>query len=374
MTQKCNRDVEEAAFPLLADPQGYTACQWDLTEDSEKLFYWLRRFKSHFPSLLENAAAVLHADGEGEELVRDRCQTAATQFNAYLDAVDRDPRGAAQLDILTICKAREHALRSAGIDDPYRLAKQQENEASLQLLPQLLSELDALDSHERVGRLIEGVLAGNIFDLGATSTAELFKDKQVDFHATRNQLQPRPWRIDQLDEWQHRLVNGPRYHCAILFVDNAGPDILLGMIPFARDLLQRGTGVILTANTTPALNDITHDELTSLVSTIATWDKSLHNAINNGSLTLVASGNGFPLIDLKVVSANLVKEVEARGVDLVVLEGMGRAIETNFDARFHCDALKMAMFKDQSVARSLGADLYDLMLRFDPSDRSYRWQ
>jgi hypothetical protein len=33
------------------------------------------------------------------------------------------------------------------------------------------------------------------------------------------------------------------------------------MVPFARELLRRGTRVILTANSDPALNDITHVEL-----------------------------------------------------------------------------------------------------------------
>lgn len=40
---------------------------------------------------------------------------------------------------------------------------------------------------------------------------------------------------------------------------------------------------------------------------------------------------------------------EARDADLVVLEGMGRAIETNLNARFRCDALKIGMIKHREV-------------------------
>ena len=40
---------------------------------------------------------------------------------------------------------------------------------------------------------------------------------------------------------------------------------------------------------------------------------------------------------------------EAEGVDLVVLEGMGRAIETNLNAKFSCDSLKLAMVKHPEV-------------------------
>ena len=33
----------------------------------------------------------------------------------------------------------------------------------------------------------------------------------------------------------------------------------------------------------------------------------------------------------------------AKGADLVVLEGMGRAIETNLNTKFTCDALKLGL-------------------------------
>lgn len=53
----------------------------------------------------------------------------------------------------------------------------------------------------------------------------------------------RPWLVDDLDEWIHRLQNDVPHKCAAIFVDNSGVDIVLGILPFARDLLQRGTKV-----------------------------------------------------------------------------------------------------------------------------------
>lgn len=53
----------------------------------------------------------------------------------------------------------------------------------------------------------------------------------------------RPWLQDNLDSWIHRLQDGPPHKCAAIFVDNSGVDIVLGILPFARDLLQRGTKV-----------------------------------------------------------------------------------------------------------------------------------
>jgi hypothetical protein len=49
--------------------------------------------------------------------------------------------------------------------------------------------------------------------------------------------------------------------------DNAGTDVVLGMVPLVRELLRRGTNVVLSANSTPALNDITHPELVRAHST-----------------------------------------------------------------------------------------------------------
>lgn len=38
---------------------------------------------------------------------------------------------------------------------------------------------------------------------------------------------------------------GPPHKCALFFVDNSGVDIILGVVPFVRELLLRGTEVSL---------------------------------------------------------------------------------------------------------------------------------
>ena len=64
----------------------------------------------------------------------------------------------------------------------------------------------------------------------------------------------------------------------------------------------------------------------------------------------------------------------ARDADLVVLEGMGRGIETNLEARFTCDCLRIGMVKMELVARRMRGALYDLVCRFTaaPGDRQNR--
>jgi uncharacterized protein with ATP-grasp and redox domains len=355
------------ALPLLADPAGYTACRIDLRENAVARKYWINLFRSHFPSLLEEAIREAVDRGESNAAVIQRADEARKRFEKYLSEVETEPGRYGRLDIIGICRAREAELRKAKIDDAYRLSKLAENEKTLKLLPALLAELDALPIDERRLRIIEGIFAGNIYDLGATQTAALFDNgATVNFRDVRNKLAARPWLIDDLDAWMTRWKNGPKHHSALLFVDNAGSDIILGMIPFARELLRQGTSVILAANDTPSLNDITIEELATIITRIIGWDSIIRKSLASGKLELVASGNGLPLIDLTKCSAQLCEMAVEKDVDLIVLEGMGRGIESNLHAPFKCDVIKIAMIKDKGVADMLGGKVYDLVMRYEP--------
>ena len=61
------------------------------------------------------------------------------------------------------------------------------------------------------------------------------------------------------------------------------------------------------------------------------------------------------MIDLSTVSEEVCNECE--NVDLIILEGMGRSIETNLGALFACDSLKIGMVKHNEVADCLGGML-----------------
>jgi type II pantothenate kinase len=79
-------------------------------------------------------------------------------------------------------------------------------------------------------------------------------------------------------------------------------------------------------------------------------------------IELCSTGTGDPLIDLSQVSPRL--NERSVNADLVILEGMGRGIESNLDARFSCDALNIAMIKDPVIAKRLGGKTFDLVCRF----------
>lgn len=67
---------------------------------------------------------------------------------------------------------------------------------------------------------------------------------KLDFKKSFAELLPRPWAIDDFDELKTAwLANPPRWSKAVVFVDNSGADVILGIIPMARELIRNGTRV-----------------------------------------------------------------------------------------------------------------------------------
>lgn len=61
--------------------------------------------------------------------------------------------------------------------------------------------------------------------------------------------------------------------------------------------------------------------------------------------------------------------MKADRADLIVIEGMGRAIHTNFYAQFSCDSLKAAVLKNRWLARRLGGDMFSAVFKFERGNR-----
>jgi type II pantothenate kinase len=258
-------------------------------------------------------------------------------------------------------------LIAHGIPDPFEKTKARENAACLPLYPQVVTELDRCASERDALLLaINGIFAGNIFDLGAGATTKMFAEKSPDFLEVRKGLMgKRPWLVDQFEAFADGMLGGGKaaYRQALFFCDNAGSDFVLGVMPFCRLLAKRGTRVVIAANRLPALNDMTHGEVQALLPQLQALDPVLDALVRSGKLRAIDSGGIAPLIDLRMLS----EEVNrcAAETDLLILEGMGRAIETNFEALFTCDALKLAMIKEEIVARRHGGKNFDTVCRFD---------
>ena len=228
-------------------------------------------------------------------------------------------------------------------------------------LPYLLREINATPTEELVEKLAFGLMAGNLFDHGALAAIERYQTGASEFRQLRDAQPVRPWFIDGVDAWRRRWSDGSAYEHVAFFVDNAGPDICLGCLPFIRWMLQEGSRVTLVANTGPVLNDVTAPEVLMLLDRIADLDDFASQALRSGRLAVIASGNSTPLIDL----TRLTKQcAETLGdADLIVLHGMGRAIESNYHAAFSCDCLRSAVLKVGAVAKRLGGRLFDCVFQ-----------
>ena len=83
-------------------------------------------------------------------------------------------------------------------------------------------------------------------------------------------------------------------------------------------------------------------------------------------LYVVPNGQSSPCLDLRRVPASLADATV--GTDLVILEGMGRAIHTNLRATFRCPVLKLAMIKTRHLAERLfGGSVYDCVCTYEPA-------
>ncbi|RZB55990.1 Pantothenate kinase 2 isoform B [Glycine soja] len=376
-------------FPLLADLKMYEPNTIDLSDHSE-LEYWFKILSEHLPDLVDKAVA---SEG-GTDDAKRRGDAFARAFSAHLARLMEEPAAYGKLGLARLLEMREECLREFHFFDAYISIKQRENEASLAVLPDLLMELDSMDEETRLLTLIEGVLAANIFDWGSRACVDLYHKGTIIeiYRMSRNKMQ-RPWRVDDFDAFKQRMLGTgdkkpPPHRRALLFVDNAGADIVLGMLPLARELLRRGTEVVLVANSLPALNDVTAMELPDIVAEAAKHCDILRRAAESGGLLVdamtntldsprensssvplmvVENGCGSPCIDLRQVSSELA--AAAKDADLIILEGMGRALHTNLNARFQCDALKLAMVKNQRLAEKLiKGNIYDCICKYEPAN------
>ena len=351
-------------FCKLSEPGRYAASDWDLSIDAAGRRYWVDLFKRHFELVLKTGSAARVARGEDAQGVARSAQSCRDMlFGTCLSEFDAQPQAVRErlggpVTILTLDRWRDQCLRANGFVDAFVDLKERENEQAMALLPLVCRQLDVLEGKAAFAAIVEGVFAGNIFDMGSEATAKAFLDSGPDFFATREKLPRRPWLIDDYDALAKRVMNGPRHRKVIFFVDNAGSDFMLGAVPMMRWLARRGTAVVLAANERPTLNDMTVHDVR------AWWPRIVEAEPSIGGLPIeaVSTGTGEPLIDLSAVSAELNRA--AADADLVILEGMGRGVESNLKASFTCDAVKLAMLKDEAVARRCGGKLFDVVCRF----------
>ena len=346
-------------FALLKHPDTYLALDWDLVKEPEACADWLDLFDEVFAEILHHARDVYGAE--------ERIEVARAAFTAEISALRRDPTSfqGGQLNLLELDKIRDRVLRGNDLPDPFKKIKERENQAAMALYPQVIQSHRRLEGKDKWFHLVKGVIAGNTFDLGATATLHLGRESQ-DFMACIEKIKPRPWLADDFDALAEKLLSFPNlpWRKVVILVDNAGSDFVLGVLPFTRELIRGGVEVVLGANELPSLNDITVGEVGEVVKALAENDPVLAESLRDGRLSIVSSGTDLPVIDLSLVSDEL--NAAAADADLLMLEGMGRGVETNWDADFTVDTLRICLIKNESVARRIDGENFDCVCCYTP--------
>ncbi len=344
----------------LSDPERYVASEWNTAADPWDREYWLQLFE-RFPRWIES---MLRSDpAQAGDNFDARWADFLRAWASGMAEVRKNAEAGGHLMTIDLTRFRNRLLRQFGWPDPYREIKTRENAIAAELYPAVIKRIDATPANKRWEQLLRGVFAGNMFDLGSPKTLEMYDRGEIDFQTIIEKVPQRPWFIDDTDVLAARLGPPSSYRQALIFVDNAGSDIVLGVLPLAREMARAGTRVVLTANDGPALNDITIEELHPLLASLAHRDALLADLLGSDRIAAVGSGGDTPLIDLGRISEEC--NAEAARSDLVILEGMGRGVESNWDRQFKCDVCRLALLKDESVVRHHGAKLFDPVCRFD---------
>ena len=336
-------------FGLLTDPEQYARRNADPIADAEARTHWLEHFAAQMDRLVQ-----LSGDLRGQAAAPTLAK-AREAYGRELDTLADTPLRPKDLSAL-----REKILRAHRLIDPLSPVKQRWNVRAVEHYLPRVDELDALDAPERWTNLITGVLAAGLvgFHAGTHDPADGLPIERVP---------ARPWLVDDYDRLAEALPvdNVSAWSKVVLFIDGAGADFVLGVMPLARDLALDGVRVVLAANETPALAAVTADEVIELAEQLAGLDADLRDLISADMFEVVSTGSRLETLDLCEVSDEL--NAAAADAELVALLGMNRGLGGNLDARFTCDCLRLCLLTDPAVAATVGGRAGDAFCQFTPA-------
>ncbi|XP_018336511.1 pantothenate kinase 4 isoform X2 [Agrilus planipennis] len=340
--------------PLLENPVTYDPDTINLLENAEAREYWLTSLDEMVRGFEKKAKLLNPNKADAPEILR-KCRE---QFHDHIENIRKEP--------LTLLETHQTILEKNGFQDMWSNQKERETLAAFTQFKKRMGDIDELlDFYQKWAELSKGIIAGNVFDWGAKAVSEIL-EKTNDFglHHAMKTVQQRPWFIDNVDVWIKNLREQP-YHSALIFVDNAGVDFVLGVLPFVRQLLIEGTNVYIAANSTPSLNDVTYSDLQRYLEMACKKCNVIQQSLLDNKLIVIDSGQRGPCLDLRSLNADTYEVMKK--VDLLILEGMGRAVHTNFNAKFKVDCLKLAVLKNAWLARNLGASQFSVIFKYEAS-------
>ncbi|CAP33075.1 Protein CBR-PNK-4 [Caenorhabditis briggsae] len=361
---KCAR-LKAAPFCLLVDKDGKPDAI-DFNTDDEARDFWIQILDNTIAKLTELAIASQSGCPDQEDVI-SRAKDFESDFVKTMDTIKEHHVAYGNSNARNLLEVREQILQEKGFDDIYVQKKHEENLSAVAELPIVLASIDKLKEAGDEKAVVEYVsrclLAGNVFDWGAKEVVKLMSsEKGLSFQSAINHVENRPWLFDGFESYYQKHKE---YKSVLIFVDNSGYDYILGVIPFARELLRNGAKVIICANTLPALNDLTYREMIELAPELKKADADLAKFIDTEQIMFVQSGQESPCLDARRVHEDLNTVVQKYETDLVIIEGMGRALHTNFNVQFKCDTLKAAVIKTQWLADRLKGKMFSVVFKHE---------
>ncbi|KAJ3002797.1 UNVERIFIED_CONTAM: Pantothenate kinase 4, partial [Siphonaria sp. JEL0065] len=279
------------AFPLLKDKAGYNPDTVDLSNDSKLQYYWIDLLDNN----LKDLVTLVMTWQKDTDNAANRAAAFETIFRDHLQRLGKEPNAYGRLSIRSLLDLREQCLREMGFNDIFETIKNNENQVAYTQYKNLISHLDAIPEFERIRHFTDNILAGNMYDWGSRPLAEMLIKGEMTFQTAKEKV-AHPAKFDGLDALRERLMVKAAYNKAVIFVDNSGADIILGILPFTRYLLSKGTTVILAANTRPSINDVTCYELDGILDEISKLDLVIQNAVKKLRLKVIGTGSASPCL------------------------------------------------------------------------------
>ncbi|XP_063903030.1 4'-phosphopantetheine phosphatase isoform X3 [Zophobas morio] len=321
-------DKSENVCPLLKNPGVYNPDTIDLVNDTKERKYWLPCLANMVKKFVGKASFLNPDYPEAAE----SAEICFQKFHELVVKAVEDPSILEPLSIRTLLEFNEDNLQANNFKDAWYTQKVSESSAALKEFKDRIDFIDSIaDFEARWLEIVTGVLAGNVFDWGSTVVADILETStNFGFTQAMSTIEKRPWFRDNLDNWIDRIKK-ESYKEAVIFVDNAGVDFILGILPLE------------AAKNCPIIE----------------------KAINTDQLVMVENGQKGPCLDLANLSPVLELCQVMTSADLVVLEGMGRAVHTNLYAKFTVDSVKLAVLKNEWLAKSLGGQQFSVIFNYE---------
>ncbi len=219
-------------------------------------------------------------------------------------------------------RIHREAYRILGDIDPYRLKKQQSNEAAKKLLPYARDFVSGKDSFRRA---VLVSIVGNSFDFGVLG---FDADKEIGKEMILKQFE-RGLDVDDSDKMKGLLEN------VVYLADNCG-EIIFDTLLF-EEIKKMGGRITLVVRGAPILNDVTMKEVTELG-----LDKKVDRVLTTGSNAIG--------VCLEEAPGELVEALKS--ASLVISKGMAN-YETMSEYGFRPIAYLLKT-KCESVAEAMG--------------------